>query len=57
MLLETLLKQEEDQDEDNGIWNLSMAGGTCLGLVATAVKDAIFPLVIPFIEGKTTKPD
>lgn len=57
MLLETLLKQEEDQDEDDEIWNLSMAGGTCLGLVATAVKDAIVPLVMPFIEGNITKPD
>ncbi|VAH89902.1 unnamed protein product [Triticum turgidum subsp. durum] len=57
MLLETLLKQEEDQDEDDGIWNISMAGGTCLGLVATAVKDAIVPLVMPFIEGNITKPD
>uniref|UniRef100_A0ACD5XEX3 Uncharacterized protein n=1 Tax=Avena sativa TaxID=4498 RepID=A0ACD5XEX3_AVESA len=57
MLLETLLKQEEDQDEDDGIWNLSMAGGTCLGLVATAVKDTIVPLVMPFIEGNITKPD
>ncbi|URD72966.1 importin subunit [Musa troglodytarum] len=34
MLLETLLKQEEDQDQDEGAWNLAMAGGTCLGLVA-----------------------
>ncbi|KAK6135323.1 hypothetical protein DH2020_030911 [Rehmannia glutinosa] len=31
MLLETLLKQEEDQDQDEGAWNLAMAGGTCLG--------------------------
>jgi importin subunit beta-1 len=34
-----------------------MAGGTCLGLVATAVKDEIVPLVMPFIEGNITKPD
>lgn len=50
MLLETLLKQEEDQDQDDSIWNLSMAGGTCLGLVARTVGDAVLPLVMPFVE-------
>ncbi|KAI5002695.1 hypothetical protein ZWY2020_027345 [Hordeum vulgare] len=44
MLLETLLKQEGDQDGDDLIWNISMAGGTCLWLVGTSVKDAIVPL-------------
>ncbi|CAL5407987.1 unnamed protein product [Camellia sinensis] len=57
MLLETLLKQEEDQDQDEGVWNLAMAGGTCLGLVARTVGDDIVPLVIPFIEENITKPD
>lgn len=57
MLLETLLKQEEDQDQDDGIWNLSMSGGTCLGLVAKTVGDAIVPLVIPFVEENIGKPD
>ncbi|KAJ6822922.1 importin subunit beta-1-like [Iris pallida] len=57
MLLETLLKQEEDQDQDDGTWNLSMAGGTCLGLVARTVGDAIVPLVMPFVEGNITKPE
>lgn len=57
MLLETLLKQEEDQDQDDSIWNLSMAGGTCLGLVAKTVGDEILPLMIPFVEGNIAKPD
>ncbi|XP_077216543.1 importin subunit beta-1-like [Tasmannia lanceolata] len=57
MLLETLLKQEEDQDQDDGVWNLSMAGGTCLGLVAKTVGDAIVPLVMPFVEANILKPD
>ncbi|KAF5193378.1 Importin subunit beta-1 [Thalictrum thalictroides] len=57
MLLETLLKQEEDQDQDDDVWNLSMAGGTCLGLVAKTVGDAIVPLVMPFVEANITKPD
>ncbi|KAI3517738.1 hypothetical protein L1887_16957 [Cichorium endivia] len=57
MLLETLLKQEEDQDQDEGAWNLAMAGGTCLGLVARTVGDDIVPLVMPFVEENITKPD
>ncbi|KAK8679845.1 hypothetical protein V6N13_108809 [Hibiscus sabdariffa] len=57
MLLETLLKQEEDQDQDEGAWNIAMAGGTCLGLVARTVGDDIVPLVVPFIEENITKPD
>ncbi|KAH6784084.1 ARM repeat superfamily protein [Perilla frutescens var. hirtella] len=57
LLLETLLKQEEDQDQDEGAWNLAMAGGTCLGLVARTVGDDIVPLVMPFIEENITKAD
>ncbi|GMH29621.1 hypothetical protein Nepgr_031464 [Nepenthes gracilis] len=57
MLLETLLKQEEDQDQDEGAWNLAMAGGTCLGLVARTVGDDIVPPVMPFIEENITKPN
>ncbi|XP_042387112.1 importin subunit beta-1-like [Zingiber officinale] len=57
MLLETLLKQEEDQDQDEGAWNLAMAGGTCLGLVARTVGDDIVPLVMPFIQENITKPE
>ncbi|KAI5568470.1 hypothetical protein POPTR_012G017500v4 [Populus trichocarpa] len=57
MLLETLLKQEEDQDQDEGAWNIAMAGGTCLGLVARTVGDDIVQLVMQFIEDNITKPD
>lgn len=48
MLLHLLTKQEEDADDDE--WNVSMAAGTCLSLLAGAVQDAIVPAVIPFIE-------
>ncbi|GLT73784.1 hypothetical protein SLA2020_456190 [Shorea laevis] len=57
LLLETLLKQEEDQDQDDSIWNISMAGGTCLGLVARTVGDATLPLVMPFVESNISKLD
>ncbi|KAK3227369.1 hypothetical protein Dsin_007231 [Dipteronia sinensis] len=57
MLLETLLKQEEDQDQDDSIWNISMAGGTCLCLVARTVGNEIIPLVMPFVEENIVMPD
>ena len=49
LLLAQLTKQEEGQDADDGAWNLSMAAGTALGLVARAAKDAVVPLVVPFV--------
>lgn len=57
MLLETLLKQDEDQDQDDGIWNLAMAGGTCLCLIGRTVGDAVVPLVMPFVETNISKTD
>ncbi|CAM8952423.1 unnamed protein product [Rhodiola kirilowii] len=57
MLLETLLKQEEEQDQDDSIWNISMAGGTCLGLVARTVGDAVVPYVMPFVQENISKTD
>lgn len=50
MLLEQLTKQEPGQDRDEGIWNLSMAAGTCLGLVANCVRDEIVGLVMPYVQ-------
>lgn len=54
MLLDQLTKQEPGQDRDEGIWNLSMAAGTCLGLVAQCVKDEIVSLVMPYVQVGTT---
>ncbi|KAG6861797.1 hypothetical protein C0995_011677 [Termitomyces sp. Mi166 len=48
VLLHLLTKQEEDAEDDE--WNVSMAAGTCLSLLAGAVQDNIVPAVIPFIE-------
>ena len=50
MLLEQLTKQEPGQERDEGIWNISMAAGTCLGLVAQCVKDEIVSLVMPYVQ-------
>ncbi|EPS97330.1 hypothetical protein FOMPIDRAFT_1025098 [Fomitopsis schrenkii] len=55
VLLQLLTRQEEDADEDE--WNISMAAGTCLGLLAQAVADTIVPAVIPFIEGNIKAQD
>ncbi|KAJ8074787.1 karyopherin Kap95 [Marasmius tenuissimus] len=55
VLLALLTKQEEDADEDE--WNVSMAAGTCLNLLANAVNDAIVPAVIPFIEAHIKSED
>jgi importin subunit beta-1 len=55
VLLLLLTKQEELADEDE--WNVSMAAGTCLSLLAGAVQDAIVPAVIPFIEAHIKSTD
>lgn len=55
VLLTLLTKQEEDADEDE--WNVSMAAGTCLSLLAGAVQDNIVSAVIPFIEGNIKSED
>ena len=56
MLLETLTKQDEDElDEGDDVWNLAMAGGTCLGLVATCVQDKVVDHVMPFIHANISQ--
>ncbi|KAJ7075629.1 armadillo-type protein [Mycena belliarum] len=55
VLLLLLTKQEEFAEEDE--WNLAMAAGTCLSLLAGAVQDAIVPAVIPFIEAHIKSTD
>lgn len=55
VLLQLLTRQEEDADEDE--WNVSMAAGTCIGLLAQAVADNIVPAVIPFIEANIRSQD
>ncbi|THG96021.1 hypothetical protein EW026_g5732 [Hermanssonia centrifuga] len=55
VILQLLTRQEEDADEDE--WNVSMAAGTCLGLLAQAVTDNIVQPVIPFIEANIRAAD
>ncbi|KAL5520367.1 hypothetical protein ACEPAG_9591 [Sanghuangporus baumii] len=55
VLLTLLTHQDEDADEDE--WNVSMAAGTCLSLLAQTVADSIVPSVIPFIEANIKAQD
>lgn len=48
ILTETLTKQEDEPDEDT--WNVAMAAGTCLSLVALTVTEEIVPIVMPFVQ-------
>lgn len=49
VLLKQLTKQDEGQEQEETAWNLAMASGTCLGLLARTAEDAIVPQVMPFV--------
>jgi len=55
LLTETLTKRQSEDDDDT--WNLAMAAGTCLALVAQVVGDACVDLVLQFVNGNFTNPD
>lgn len=55
VLLQLLTKQSEDADEDE--WNVSMAAGTSLALLAQTVGDAVVTPVIPFVESNIKSSD
>lgn len=55
VILRLLTRQEEDAEDDE--WNISMAAGTCLTLLAQAVGDTIVSFVVPFIESNIKSPD
>jgi len=47
-----LTKQSEQLDDDT--WNIAMAAGTCLGLIAQATGDACVGHVLPFVRNYLT---
>mmetsp|Transcript_4249 Transcript_4249/g.12538 ORF Transcript_4249/g.12538 Transcript_4249/m.12538 type:complete len:859 (-) Transcript_4249:475-3051(-) len=55
LLHSTLVKQDEDADEDS--WNISAAGGICLGLVAQTIGNAIVADVLAFVEANIMHSD
>lgn len=50
LLNETLTRQQHEEEDDD-TWNLAMAAGTCLGLVAQVVQDDCVDLVLAFVQG------
>lgn len=55
VLLLLLTKQDEDATDDE--WNVSMAAGTCLALLAQCVGDGIVSPIIPFVETNIKSPE
>eukprot|EP00929_Paragymnodinium_shiwhaense_P119155 TRINITY_DN9102_c0_g1_i3.p1 TRINITY_DN9102_c0_g1~~TRINITY_DN9102_c0_g1_i3.p1 ORF type:complete len:869 (+),score=201.79 TRINITY_DN9102_c0_g1_i3:154-2760(+) len=55
LLTETLTRQQDEEDDDT--WNLAMAAGTCLGLVAQVVGDGCVDLVLAFVQQNFGNPD
>ncbi|KWU40980.1 ARM repeat-containing protein [Rhodotorula sp. JG-1b] len=55
VLLLLLTKQDEDASDDE--WNVSMAAGTCLALLAQCVGDGIVSPIIPFVESNIKNAD
>ncbi|CAK9112167.1 unnamed protein product [Durusdinium trenchii] len=47
LLTETLTRRQSEDDDDT--WNLAMAAGTCLALVAQVVGDGCVDLVLQFV--------
>jgi len=45
-----LTKQSEELTDDEDEWNLSMSGGTLLGLIAQCEGDSILKVVMPFVQ-------
>lgn len=50
MLLEQLTKQESEEELEEGAWNLSTAGATCLSMVARCIGDQVVDMVMPFVQ-------
>eukprot|EP01114_Cavostelium_apophysatum_P022766 TRINITY_DN834_c0_g1_i1.p1 TRINITY_DN834_c0_g1~~TRINITY_DN834_c0_g1_i1.p1 ORF type:complete len:849 (-),score=280.63 TRINITY_DN834_c0_g1_i1:274-2820(-) len=48
LLTECLTRQDDEPDEDT--WNVAMAAGTCLSLMAATVEDDIVNHVMPFVQ-------
>jgi len=50
VLLDLIMKQDEDQELDDYAWTVSMAAGACLTLMAECVGNKIVPLAVNFIQ-------
>merc|ERR1719194_298812 len=50
-----LTRQQSEEDDDT--WNLAMASGSCLGLVAQVVGDQCVDLLLQFVQQNFENPD
>lgn len=48
LLLESMTKQSEEVDDDT--WNVAMAAGVCLSLLAQTCENEIVPRVVPWVQ-------
>lgn len=55
LLTELLTRQVSEEDDDT--WNLAMAAGSCLNLVAQVVGDQCVDLVLNFVQANFENPD
>merc|ERR1719316_1843555 len=55
LLTEMLTRQQSEEDDDT--WNLAMASGSCLGLVAQVVGDQCVDLVLQFVQANFENAD
>eukprot|EP01069_Polyplicarium_translucidae_P008131 Polyplicarium_translucidae@DN3188_c0_g1_i2.p1 len=56
ILFEAMTKQDKEIHEPDD-WTLSMAAGTCLGLCAQLLRDAVLPRTLDFVNRNFANPD
>eukprot|EP00873_Tetraselmis_striata_P044487 jgi/Tetstr1/464751/TSEL_009498.t1 len=55
ILLAQLVKQEEGSEGDDSIWDIAVASGACITLLAACCRDDIIPCIMPFVQGNISK--
>lgn len=50
ILLAQLIKQEEGSEGDDSIWDIAVASGACITLLAACCRDDIIPCIMPFVQ-------
>lgn len=50
LLLAQLIKQEEGTEGDDSVWDMAVASGACITLLAACTMDGIIPCVMPFVQ-------
>uniref|UniRef100_A0A7S1X4C3 Importin subunit beta-1/Transportin-1-like TPR repeats domain-containing protein n=1 Tax=Tetraselmis chuii TaxID=63592 RepID=A0A7S1X4C3_9CHLO len=55
ILLAQLIKQEEGSEGDDSIWDIAVASGACITLLAACCCDEIIPCIMPFVQANISK--